>query len=210
MRNYSLIKAKKENIMARKVDPNKLERIKEATINSIFRYGYRGMSITEVSKMAKVSAGYLYRYYESKEQLIHEIVTVEFKEVKDSMRVLLEESTSLKAFIYDFVGNIFELVSENPTRAKLAAVLIFDIEECAFNSDEELGFKRKFENKLLELGRRNGELHTELTEEDVILILTTIVFRYVYSKSEADYNYFVNKENARKVAMICYNAMQNV
>jgi len=53
--------------MPRLVDETKMHRIKDAAIELIVKNGYGGASISSIAKKAGVAEGYLYRYYNGKQ-----------------------------------------------------------------------------------------------------------------------------------------------
>ncbi|MDW5290253.1 TetR/AcrR family transcriptional regulator [Formosa sp. PL04] len=59
--------------MARKVDEEKLLRIKQATMKTIVDCGIEKTTIAMIAKNANVSGGYLYRLYSGKQELINEL-----------------------------------------------------------------------------------------------------------------------------------------
>lgn len=63
----------KKSIMARKVDEDKIVRIKQSTMKTIVDYGIEKTTIAMIAKNANVSGGYLYRLYSGKQALINEL-----------------------------------------------------------------------------------------------------------------------------------------
>lgn len=48
--------------------------IKQVALEIIFEEGYEGSSISKIAKRAKISKGLMYNYYESKDEMIREII----------------------------------------------------------------------------------------------------------------------------------------
>ncbi len=59
--------------MARKIDEDKIKRIKESTMKMIVDHGIEATTIAMIAKNANVSGGYLYRIYSGKQDLIKDL-----------------------------------------------------------------------------------------------------------------------------------------
>ena len=58
------------DIMARIIDTEKIERLKEATMKLVVEHGYGGASAALIAKEAKVAAGYFYMHYSGKYEMV--------------------------------------------------------------------------------------------------------------------------------------------
>ncbi|MHC6180109.1 TetR/AcrR family transcriptional regulator [Clostridium sp. JNZ X4-2] len=108
--------------------------IKKAAEKLILQKGFRGTTIKEISKSAKISVGTIYRYYKNKEEILNDIGRMDLKDVsysqnnkrKEIMDVALDvfgtkgySCTNMediankmgmsKAFIYQYFNNKYEL-----------------------------------------------------------------------------------------------------
>ncbi len=94
--------------MARITDETKLEAIKKSLVEIIIKDGSANASIAKVAKKAKVSGGYLYRYYESKESLINELYSDKFNELSENLIEKITNHLTLKEVIFGFYSDMVE------------------------------------------------------------------------------------------------------
>ncbi|QZY54374.1 TetR/AcrR family transcriptional regulator [Crassaminicella profunda] len=194
--------------MARKTDPNKIEKVKKAAIEMTIEYGYRGASIANIAKRAGVSAGYLYRHYSSKEELIEDLVDTRLKELKEGFMENFSQNKSLYEMIEDMVVKLFQLAKEDLLIAQFIITLIFEMD-----FDEK--FKKKdcerleIVQKIRQVGLKTKELNSKTTEEDVAVVVFTIPFMYLAEIiRKKNYEELLTEELAKKVAQICMNALK--
>ena len=67
--------------------------IKEAEINEFYQYGYADTSIRSVAKRAGISAGNIYHYYKSKDELFYELLGPVVNEIISIIEVNEFENT---------------------------------------------------------------------------------------------------------------------
>ena len=109
----------KSKFMARKVDEEKLARIKQATMKTIVDCGIEKTTIAMIAKNAKVSGGYLYRLYSGKQALIDEL----YYEKVDSLNKELEfliglNEHSISSILTAFVQNRIVYAKNEPIASK--------------------------------------------------------------------------------------------
>ena len=109
----------KSKFMARKVDEEKLARIKQATMKTIVDCGIEKTTIAMIAKNAKVSGGYLYRLYSGKQALIDEL----YYEKVDSLNKELEfliglNEHSISSILTAFVQNRIVYAKNEPISSK--------------------------------------------------------------------------------------------
>lgn len=194
--------------MARKTESNKIEKVKKVAIEMTIKYGYRGASIAKIAKRAGVSTGYLYRHYNSKEELIEDLVDTRLKELKEGFMKNFSQNKTLYEMIEDMVEKLFQLAKEDLLIAQFIINLIFDVD-----FDEK--FKKKdcerleIVQKIRNVGLKTKELTPKTTEEDVAVVIFTIPFRYLAEMiRKENYEELLNEELIKKVARICMNALK--
>lgn len=69
--------------------------ILEATMKVVVEHGLRGTTISQISKQAKMSAGVIYHYYASKEEIIHQL----HKKLEDEYRSFVMKENPLELSI---------------------------------------------------------------------------------------------------------------
>lgn len=107
MNNHSFIN------MARVVDDNKLVAIKESFMRIIINEGYTNASISKIAKEAKVSTGYLYRHYDSKESLVLSIYVEQFEKLKKILMDKIASHLTLRDVIFGFYQEIIHSLREH-------------------------------------------------------------------------------------------------
>lgn len=110
--------------MARVVDESKLERVHEAAMSLIVSKGYGGASISSIAKVAKVSEGYLYRFYLGKEELVNVLLNTKIKEISEKIETYLDKHESALTVINQLLISISDLGFNNPTQVKFLYVML--------------------------------------------------------------------------------------
>ena len=106
MNVYSYICTLNKNNMARKIDDDKIARIKAATMKTIVDYGIESTTIAMIAKNANVSGGYLYRSYSGKQDLINELYDEKISSLYQELEFLIAlNNTSIEPLISAFVQN---------------------------------------------------------------------------------------------------------
>ncbi|MDX1350990.1 MAG: TetR/AcrR family transcriptional regulator [Putridiphycobacter sp.] len=97
-------------------------KILDAALNVFAEEGYHSASISKVSKYAGVSKGLMYNYFESKEELLHELLhEVMFKEIK-IMELLSKDDFSDQSLV-NLIHQTFDILAEDPKHWKLYFVM---------------------------------------------------------------------------------------
>lgn len=96
---------------------DKKQAIFSATLKLVAKFGFHGTSMAMIHKEAGVSAGTIYHYFESKDQLIVEL----YKEIKKKMAVhcnsQMETNTNLRSKIMFYSEKLMRYQFENPTES---------------------------------------------------------------------------------------------
>ena len=92
--------------MARKIDDDKIARIKAATMKTIVDCGIEATTIAMIAKNADVSGGYLYRIYSGKQDLINELFYEKISSLFQELEFLIAlNNASIAPIISAFVQN---------------------------------------------------------------------------------------------------------
>ncbi|RKD22019.1 transcriptional regulator, TetR family [Caminicella sporogenes DSM 14501] len=192
--------------MARITDPKKLERIKKATMELVVKCGYNGVSISNIAKKAKVSNGYLYRHYSSKDELIEDLVESNSELLKNMFKMLDEKSTAEK-IIFSFINMLFTVATDDPILAKFFYTLVFDQSyEIKKRRDNNKEINRLISG-ILKQGIKNNEINSKTTLEEVKLVIFTIPFTYIAMNLDSEENKF-NESEVKRLTEICLNALK--
>ncbi len=138
------------------------ERIENAALELFAQQGYSRTSISQIAKVAGISKGLMYNYYESKEALLHAILQNGF-DFGDNLfaegeNMEMENPAELLRF---FIEATFNEVRANPKHWKLMSSLAFQ-EDVMKELSEEINQKKKEHLQLgialfAKLGHKNPE-----------------------------------------------------
>lgn len=194
--------------MSRIAEPEKMENIKKATMEALIEYGYGGMAIESISKKAGVSPGYLYRHYKSKEELVQVLVDSEMSEIIDSFVSDIDSSSSLYEAGYKTINKLFMKANQEPLLAKFSAAVVMDIK--IPSNDKADNFKSILElaDLCIQLGKKTGEINSEITAMEVLVVSFTIPFRYLSISLEMDKDKQFTSKEVQRVAEMCVNALK--
>ncbi len=102
-----------------------IESIKQAAMELFARNGYHSTSISQIAKEAGVSKGLLYNYFDSKEELLREIIMEAVNMGEEMMESLISSSDDASEQLRRMTGATFELVQQDLQYWKLMTALAF-------------------------------------------------------------------------------------
>lgn len=182
MNIYSYIYGEfKNKNMARKIDEDKIARIKEATMKTIVDFGIEATTIAMIAKNADVSGGYLYRIYSGKQDLINELFYDKVNSLYNELDFLLAlNQTSIKPLIESFIQNRIVYFLNEPIASKFFYQLLHNEN---FVITEELK-KRSFfiMESIKKIGFKSGEISEEITLYQLYYHLFVYVVDYINFK----------------------------
>lgn len=194
--------------MARIADPDKVENLKKAVMECVIEDGYAGVSTASICKKAKVSPGYLYRFYESKDELISELVDTEIKSIMDDLSNFIDTSKTVYEAAYRIVYKLLMSANEDHLKAQFTACVVLSIMVQSNDNSEMLSETLNIARHGIELGIKTGEIKEGTDPLDVLIVAFTVPFRYV----QFSYKYEVNKiftvKEAEHVAKLCVTAFR--
>ncbi len=104
------------------------EQILMAALELFGSKGYQTTSISEIAKKAELSKGLLYNYFESKEELLNEVVVFAFKETTEAGEsVLNEENLTADELLVSLVDSYFLMMKEQEELMKLVLSLAVQV-----------------------------------------------------------------------------------
>lgn len=112
--------------MAKKIDTSKIERIRQASVEIISECGITGSSVAAIAQRARVSAGYLYRHYPSKVELVNDLLNDALNSITERIDALIGENDRIDRIVSGIIGFILESASLNPYRLKFQIMLLND------------------------------------------------------------------------------------
>ena len=103
MNKYSFIIIEGDKM--REKDPEKIQKIYNATLELVMEEGIDAINISKIAKKSKVASGTLYIYFENKEVLLNELYSYVCN--------LWQEKVDLAEDINDFRENLYKIWNEN-------------------------------------------------------------------------------------------------
>lgn len=167
--------------MARPFDPNKLQQIKQATIETIVKLGLENATISTIAREAGVSEGYLYRHYASKQDLINSLFQERMEAILEQLNIILEKDhTSLAQVLESYVTGAVTRAIHTPDASKFYYTLLHNYN---FEVNEEQRERTMHTlERLRELGLKTKQMHPAITLEQVYLSSFVLTIDYVHLK----------------------------
>lgn len=160
-----------------KRESGKIEQIKSGAVAAICKYGVAGASVSKIAAMAGVSDGYLYRHYDSKEELMDVIFDNILNNITDKIEYLLENCSNVKEIAEGFMDYLYEKSLENSDMIKFLII---------FQNDFSLEMNSRVVDRItalcgdiVELGRVKEELREEVTPLELYLSLVSLPLQFL-------------------------------
>jgi len=194
--------------MARKIDINKIEGIKQSAVKLIVENGYGGASISKIAQKAQVAEGYLYRFYKSKEELILDLLNSKIEEIADNLEESLKNSESVEQIINMLVKGIFNMAAKSVDDVKFLYVMMSDY---SFSMTDKIRERiRTLCTGVKEKGVSLGELDSKIGEEDIYMLLVIYPIQFINLRLKSIFG--VSKWTAadiEKVINICIKTLKS-
>jgi AcrR family transcriptional regulator len=194
--------------MARITEPEKIENIKKAVMEAVIEHGYTGMSIASISEKARVSQGYLYRFYKSKEELVQDIVDAEMGKIVSWAKSDIDSSESVYEAAVKIISRLFMEANREPLVAKFISAIMLDTKIPSRDKTEILNIITDLTERFIKLGKATGEIHLEVTLIELWAVSFTIPFRYLSVYLDFDKDKKFTEAEAERIAKMCVNALQ--
>tara|TARA_R110001583_G_scaffold83691_3_gene220858 strand:+ start:3327 stop:3911 length:585 start_codon:yes stop_codon:yes gene_type:complete len=148
--------------MARKIDQDKIDRIKKATMQTIVENGIESTTIAMIAKNAEVSGGYLYRTYKGKQDLINELYYDKVNSLYKELEFLLAlNKTSIRPLIESFIQNRVIYFLNEPIASKFFYQLLHNEN---FSASNDIKFKSaELMESIKNIGVKSGEISDKTT-----------------------------------------------
>lgn len=162
-----------------KIRQDKKKLIMTTALDLFSHNGYHNTPISKIAKEANISKGLLYNYFESKEELLRQIVFDGVDQIFKDFDPNHDGQLTNKEFSH-YIRNIFKSIQENKTFWKMFYALLFQHEIMSIFEQEIGGMINQFASILLtyfkEQGYEDPEMETYLfsaTIEGALLIYIT-------------------------------------
>jgi len=193
--------------MVKPTDIKKLHKVREAAIKVIVERGYYGATISQISKEAGVSDGYLYRHYSGKAELVRELFVESMEYFHSVVLEAIDKEESLDEVLFSTFSFLSQMLKNDPDT--MAFIFIMDHDHSfEFPYEIRQGFKEIGE-KLKQLGIESGDISRKLNEEDILAIVFGLPIKYMEMrrKSIISNNPFTDKD-INTLVSICRNALK--
>lgn len=195
--------------MARLTDPEKLERIKRATMELIIQNGYQGVTTAKIADMAKVSSGYLYHHYESKDQLVCSFLEKVYNEIRDAIGELIDESSTFQEIVSHMYRSILHVVNRDSVQAEFMYVLSHDPHFHRIALKSSLSDISNGMGLLREHLLTKGYIRTDIDRWDLMVFLLEVPVSYMYHRiKDATDRVNITEEEVLRVAEKAVKALQ--
>lgn len=99
------------------------EKIETAALELFAEQGFHNTSITAIAKAAGISKGLLYNYYESKEDLLHQIIDRAMGEGEELIDAFLHADIPAVQKVKSMVDGAIQMITNDPHHWKLMTAL---------------------------------------------------------------------------------------
>ncbi|WP_158837216.1 TetR/AcrR family transcriptional regulator [Polaribacter sp. L3A8] len=148
--------------MARKIDEDKIARIKEAIMHTIVENGIEATTIAMIAKKANVSGGYLYRTYAGKQDLINELYHDKVNSLYKELEFLLTlNPNSIRPLLEEFIRNRVTYFLNEPNTSKFFYLLLHN--ENFFASEIIKEQSAALMQGIKKIGIKSGEISKDIT-----------------------------------------------
>lgn len=167
--------------MARKIDEEKLVRIKQATMKTIVDFGIERTTIAMIAKNANVSGGYLYRLYSGKQALINELYYDKVTALISELEFLISlKHTSIAPIIKTFIQNRIVYAINESEASKFFYQLLHNDNFILPKTLKEKSISLM--KQLLDIGQKSGEIGENVELLDINYHIFTYVIDYIHFK----------------------------
>ncbi|MCC8088307.1 MAG: TetR/AcrR family transcriptional regulator [Rikenellaceae bacterium] len=193
--------------MSKIIDETKIERIRESAINCIGRNGIGNASVADIARNAGVSAGYLYRHYSGKDELINDILEKTLDIISDKIEELINSGSVPEKLINDFIMYLFETAEKNSDKIKFILSLQNDF---SYSFPDKLTARlEEFCSKIIRKGNDTGIITKEIAPGDMYIILICVPLQYIGMELRDIFGNKTEKnETIKKLTSLCLAAIK--
>lgn len=167
--------------MARKIDEDKIKRIKEATMKTIVDFGIESTTIAMIAKNANVSGGYLYRTYSGKQELINELFYEKVIALNNELAFLLSlNPTSIQPLLKTFIANRIVYFINEPTASNFFYQLLHN-DNFKLTGDLKQSVVNMMQ-KIKSIGIKSGEISEKITLFNLYFYILIYPVDYIHFK----------------------------
>ncbi|WP_300284298.1 TetR/AcrR family transcriptional regulator [uncultured Alistipes sp.] len=166
--------------MAKRTDPTKMDRIREAAVEIISRHGILDCSVASIARQAGVSVGYLYRHYPGKGELINDLLQDALNAITRQIDSLMEKTGDIRQIVAGIVAFLLENADAHPARYRFLIMLLNDFSvEIAPEIREKI---TEIGRQLIATDKKPDGLRADISIDDLYLALVGIPMQYLASR----------------------------
>ncbi|WP_221799185.1 TetR/AcrR family transcriptional regulator [Oceanobacter mangrovi] len=135
---------------------DKRQQILDATADMIVEYGLQACPMSKISARANCGAGTIYRYFETKQDLVFALFIDLFQKLTVACSEGYDETAPLRTRFERLWGNYYRYILANPNQRALMEQLISSPAICQQQKDEAINGMMQQIDHLLEDGKQQG------------------------------------------------------
>ncbi len=188
--------------MARIADEKKLEAIKTAARNIVVMEGISSASISRIAAKAGVSAGYLYRYYSGKRELLEALFEESLGVIQSLLSTYAANKSTIKEMVTAFTTRIFEVAATDIEAVSFQHRLLSDYSfEIPQKTLQEM---RKLFKSIVKWGHETKEINPRITAEHFYVIAIGGLLEFINIRTRGLFitDQFTQEDVDRQIAFI--------
>lgn len=185
---------------------DKREQILDATADLIAEQGLQACPMSMIAKHACCGAGTIYRYFETKEELVQEL----FRELSSNMAEQClqgyDENAGIKQRFFTFWGNFYRFMHDTPRNRTLMEQLTASPAICEAHRQTSMQIVHDTITRLLKEGKEQ-QLIKDMPDE----ILTTMTFGGLLMTSRKQHlapEMFTAEVDVKDLVTMCWDAIK--
>lgn len=188
--------------MAKPIDLTKIERIRDAAMSIIGRQGIPNCSVAAIAKEAGVSVGYLYRHYSSKEQLINDMLEIDFNLINEKISTLIADNHGIEYVVEGVVRHILSMSDTSDEKVRFLIMLLND-----FSVEIDSQLKQRINDlaeELIDMVKSCSTIDPDINAEDLYFAMIGVPMQYLsqqYSQIVSPLRTGVDAEHIVRVAL---------
>lgn len=193
--------------MAKIINVDKINRIKEAAMELVVKNGYGGASISAIATKADVATGYLYRFYPGKYELVTDLLNTQLKDIAEEIETMLEKETTVELVSERLIDYFFQQAEERPFHIRFIYILVAEYKFKMGEIEREriLSLCRR----MLKSAHTSGEVNKKYREEEIFLMLVIYPIEYINLRFKKFISQkSLSNEDKKRIHRLCINALK--
>jgi len=185
---------------------DKRQKILDATAEMIVEYGLQACPMSKISARAGCGAGTIYRYFETKQELVVALFEDRISRITDACLKDYSHTNPLRKRFVALWGGYYRYILENPCDRALMEQLLASPMICCNHRDSALARLHETTHQLLEEGKREG-VFKELPNE----VLSTVTYgslSMMARKLDQVPEKFSEEVSTESVLDLCWDALR--